>query len=106
MAARIQVPKSVKRGEVFEVRLVIQHAMETGFRFDDVGKRIARNVINVVECKYNGVEVFRASLSSGIAANPYLQFYTRAVDSGELVFDWIDDLEQRGSERASIVVTD
>lgn len=105
MAARIQVPKEMKRGDIFEVRLVIQHPMETGFRFDDVGKRIPRNVITSVECNYNGVEIFSASLSSGISANPYLQFSTRAVDSGELVFTGVDDLAERGTERAALTVT-
>ena len=105
MAARIQVPGEIRRGEIFEVRLVIQHPMETGFRFDDVGRRIPRNVITSVECNYNGVEVFSASLSSGISANPYLQFSTRATEPGELVFSWIDDLGERGSERVALAVS-
>ena len=53
----------------------------------------------------NGVEVFRAEMGSGISANPYLQFYTRAVASGELVFEWADDAGERGSERVKITVT-
>lgn len=105
MAARIQVPKEIRRGEIFDVRLVIQHPMETGFRYDDMGRRIPRNVITSVECSYNGVQVFSASLSSGISANPYLQFPTRAVDSGDLVFRWVDDRGERGSERAALSVS-
>jgi sulfur-oxidizing protein SoxZ len=104
MVARIQIPSQAKRGEVIEVRIVIQHAMETGFRHDDVGHLIKRNVINAFSCRYNGVEVFRADLSSGIAANPYLQFYTVADASGELEFSWMDDEGAQGSERRSIAV--
>jgi sulfur-oxidizing protein SoxZ len=48
--------------------------------------------------------VFRADLSSGIAANPYLQFCTVAEASGDLEFTWVDDEGVRGSERRSIVV--
>jgi sulfur-oxidizing protein SoxZ len=105
MVARVQVPTEVKRGELIPVRVAIQHPMETGFRFDHGGKSIPKNVVNTLVCKYNGVEVFRAEMGSGISANPYLQFYTRALDSGELVFEWIDDVGERGSERASITVT-
>jgi len=105
VAVRIQVPTQIRRGDVFEVRLVILHPMETGFRFNDAGGYIPRNVITSVECKYNGVEVFSASLSSGISANPYLQFPTRAVDSGDLVFRWVDDRGERGSERAALSVS-
>ena len=103
--ARIQVPNQAKRGEVVTVRFAVQHPMETGFRYDNMGRPIPKNVINTLVCRYNGVEVFRAELGSGIAANPYLQFHVRAEASGELVFDWIDDAGERGSERARITVT-
>jgi sulfur-oxidizing protein SoxZ len=95
----------VKRGELVTVRVAIQHPMETGFRFDNMGRSIPKNVINTLTCKYNGVEVFRAELGSGIAANPYLQFYMRAEASGELVFEWMDDAGERGAERAPLTVT-
>ena len=102
--ALIQVPAQAKRGELIAVRVAIQHPMETGFRYDNFGRAIPKNVVNTLTCRYNGVEVFRAEMGSGISANPYLQFYTRATASGELVFEWIDDAGERGTERASITV--
>ena len=103
--SRIQVPKQAKRGELILVRIAIQHPMETGFRFDHGGRPIPKNVVNTLTCRYNGAEVFRAEMGSGISANPYLQFYTRARESGELVFEWIDDAGERGAERVAITVT-
>ena len=105
MTARVQIPKQARRGEVVEVRIAIQHPMETGFRRDDGGRAIPKNVINKLVCRYNGVEVFRAEMGSGISANPYLDFFTVAEASGELVFDWIDDEGKTGSERVRLVVT-
>src|SRR5918999_4088110 len=102
--ARIQVPRQAQRGELVPVRLAIQHPMETGFRYDNMGRAIPKNVINTLVCRYNGEEVFRAEMGSGISANPYLQFYVRAEASGELVFEWIDDAGERGSERAQLNV--
>jgi sulfur-oxidizing protein SoxZ len=104
MEARINIPAKVARNEPFEVRLQIRHPMETGYRTDDTGKAIARNVVRSVTCKYNGDLVFAAQLSSGIAANPYLRFFVTARASGELVFEWIDDAGVRVSERAPVVV--
>jgi len=104
MTARIQLPAQSRRGEVIEGRILIQHDMETGFRFDDVGKPIPRNVINALSCHYNGVEVFRADMSSGIAANPYLQFYTVAEASGDFVFTWVDDEGRQDTERQRLNV--
>ena len=102
--ARIQLPENIRKGDVVEVRVFIQHPMETGFRID-AGKRLPRNAIHSLACRYNGVEVFRATMSPGIAANPYLRFYTRAVDSGELEFWWLDDDDVQGTARAPISVT-
>lgn len=106
MLARVSVPRQARRGEAIEVRIAIQHPMETGFRYDHMGKAIPKNVINTLVARFNGVEVFRAELGSGIAANPYLQFFTVAGESGTIEFSWVDDTGDRGVERATITVTD
>ena len=88
-----------------EVRILVQHPMETGYRFDDRGNPIPRNTIRLLTCRYNGDEVLKVEMSSGIAANPYLQFFTLAVASGELVIDWVDDEGVKGSERQPVTVS-
>ena len=105
MTARIQVPATAKRGEVIAIRIAIQHPMETGFRLDDGGRAIPKNVVNRLVCRYNGVEIFRAEMGSGVSANPLLDFFTVAQESGELVFDWVDDEGKAGSERARLTVS-
>lgn len=103
--SRIQIPREARRGELVEVRILIQHPMETGFRLDANGERVPPNAIHSFACRYNGAEVFRATLSPGIAANPMLRFFIRATDSGELEFWWLDDDEVEGSAKAPLVVT-
>jgi len=102
--ARISIPSRVARGEPFEVRILIRHPMETGYRTDDVGKSIPRNVIRTFTCRYDGTVVFSARLSSGIAANPYLRFFVTATKSGQLAFDWVDDSGARSSDQAAVNV--
>jgi len=102
--ARVQLPPVIRKGDLVEVRVSIQHPMETGFRIE-AGKRMPRNAIHSLACRYNGVEVFRATMSPGIAANPYLKFYTRAMDSGELEFWWLDDEDVEGRASAPITVS-
>jgi sulfur-oxidizing protein SoxZ len=104
MLARVRIPETARRGEVIPVRIAIQHPMETGFRYDNVGQTIAKNVIHTLVVRYNGAEIFRAEMGSGIAANPYLEFHTVAAESGELEFSWADDAGARGAVRASITV--
>ena len=102
--ARISIPKPVPRGEPFEVRIQIRHPMETGYRTDDAGRAIPRNVIRTFVCRYNGETVWSAQLSSGIAANPYLRFFVTARASGELTFEWQDDAGVRGTDRVAVTV--
>jgi sulfur-oxidizing protein SoxZ len=96
MLGRVQVPASVKRGEPFEVRVIAQHPMETGFRRDLQGQAIPVNIVDKVWCTYGGREVFRAELGTGIAANPYLVFFVVARESGPLEVAWSDDRGQQG----------
>lgn len=103
--ARLLVPPRARRGEVVEVRIAIQHPMETGFRMDNNGRVIPKNTISMLVCRYNGVEVFRAEMGSGIAANPYLQFYFVAQDSGNVELSWADDAGAKGAASSAIVVT-
>jgi sulfur-oxidizing protein SoxZ len=102
--ARITVPESVPRGQAFEVRIQIRHPMETGYRADESGRPIPRNVIRELTCRYAGDPVFAARMSSGIAANPYFRFFVTARASGELVFEWLDDDGTRFTERVSLTV--
>lgn len=105
MAARVQIqPNKPKAGDIVEVRIIIGHAMESGLRRDDMGRRVQRNIVNKITCRYLGQEVFRAELGPGIAANPYLTFHTRVSRSGEFLFDWVDDDGERGSERVAVDV--
>lgn len=105
MLARIQLPGKISKGQVVRVGLLIQHPMETGYRTDANGRKVQKNAIRSLSCRYNGVEVFRAEMSPGIAANPFIQFPTVAQASGELVFTWVDDAGNRGSARQAIKVT-
>ena len=104
MIGRLQAPASARRGEPFEVRVLMQHAMETGFRRDLNGQAIPLNIIDKVTCRFAGVEVFSAELGSGIAANPYLAFFVAAQASGELVLEWSDDRGERGRSSAKVEV--
>jgi sulfur-oxidizing protein SoxZ len=103
MAALINVPPKAKRGDIIEIKTLMSHVMETGFRRTATGELIPRNIITSFTCRYNGEEVFRADLFPAIAANPFITFSTIATDSGTFDFHWIGD---RGfAETASAAIT-
>jgi sulfur-oxidizing protein SoxZ len=104
IAPRIRVPRQARRGEVIEIKTLISHPMETGYRRDVQGQLLPRHIIQTFTCTYNGVEVFRADWHPAISANPYLAFYTVATESGRLRFEWIDDQGTRYGAEAEITV--
>ena len=85
------VPKSAARGAVIEVRALIAHPMETGYRVGGDGQRVPRDILRRFTCRYNGEVVFRAELHPAIAANPYLAFPVVASESGTITFTWEGD---------------
>jgi|SRR6516165_2899478 len=100
----INLPQRAKRGEIIEIKTLIAHPMETGYRLGNTGTAIPRDIINRFVCTYNGEEVFRAELFPAIAANPFIAFFTTATESGELAFSWTDDHGQTQTEIRKITV--
>ncbi|MDB5727486.1 MAG: soxZ [Noviherbaspirillum sp.] len=103
--AIINVPATAKRGEVIEIRTLIGHPMETGYRPGSDGQIMARDIIQRFTCRYNGEVIFAAELFPAIAANPYIAFHTTATDSGALTFTWEGDRGFAQTETATIQVT-
>jgi sulfur-oxidizing protein SoxZ len=99
------MPSQAKQGDVIEIKTLISHPMETGYRRDIEGQLIPRQIIHTFTCTYNGAEVFRADWHPAVAANPYLAFHTVATESGQLRFEWVDEAGTVYRAEAEITVT-
>lgn len=87
---RISVPSTAQAGELVEIKTLITHPMETGFRRDNLGNAIPRDILSRFECAFEGDVIFSANLHPGVAANPYLSFFYRVAKAGTLTFTWTD----------------
>ena len=101
---RVRIPKQAKQGEIVQVRTLIQHPMETGFRRDENGKVFPRRIIHEFTCHYAGELAFRAEFFPAVSADPFLAFQLRAVKSGEVVLAWKDDSGEVYTETQRIEV--
>ena len=106
MAARalIHLPSPLRRGDVFEVRALIGHPMETGFRVASDGRVLPRDILRRFECRLDGELLFAADLHPALAANPFIAFWLRAGDSGTLAFVWRGDNSFVHEEDVPLVV--
>ena len=101
--ALINVPARARRGDIVEIKTLMSHIMETGYRHTADGEVVPRDIITSFACRYNGAEIFRADLFPAISANPFITFFTVATESGKFDFEWVGD---RGfSETASATIT-
>jgi sulfur-oxidizing protein SoxZ len=103
-SALINVPARAKRGEIIEIKTLMSHIMETGYRRTAAGELVPRDIITSFGCRYNGVEIFRADLFPAIAANPFITFFTVATESGKFEFNWTGDRGFAETASASIIV--
>jgi sulfur-oxidizing protein SoxZ len=102
---RVAMPDQARRGEIIQIKTLIRHAMETGYRVDSVGKRIPRDIVASLKVTYAGTEIFAMDFTQGVAANPYVAFHTRVVETGELVFTWTDSDGAVETVRKALTVT-
>src|SRR5437867_5530530 len=103
-SALINVPPRARRGEIIEIKTLISHDMETGYRRTQLGAVIPRDIIRRFVCTYNGAEVFSADLHPAISANPFIVFSTVATESGAITFQWTGDNGFSATESAPINV--
>ena len=83
--------KQAKKGELVEVKALVQHIMETGQRRDGNGNVVPRKILNKFVCTVNGKQVFAADFEPAVSAIPYIQFKFKAEESGPVVLTWTDD---------------
>ena len=76
-----------------EVKLLLQHPMETGNRKDPAtGLKIPRNFIRELRCEHKGLEVLSSDWGWGVSRNPFLSFRMTGTRTGDLiVISWVDN---------------
>ena len=96
--SRLTFVGPIRPGSTIEARWIVGHPMETGFRVDDSGRRIQRNVVTQVRVLVDGKLILDLEPGTGMSANPYLAFpLTVPPLGGTVSVEWLDDAGQRGS---------
>ena len=95
MSAKLMT--DVQLGEYVEVKMIVNHPMETGRKKDDFGQLIAAHFIQVLTVTSNGKQVYEAHMGTGIAKNPYLTFRVKGLKVGnKLNVNWVDNQGETG----------
>ncbi len=100
----IKLPEKIAVGDVIEIRVLINHVMETGNRKDASGQIIPRDIVTSLTVTFGKVTVFKAEYGPGISSNPFVAFHLRVPGPGELVFVWEDDAGVQTVERTPLLI--
>ncbi|PPR16266.1 MAG: hypothetical protein CFH33_00826 [Alphaproteobacteria bacterium MarineAlpha9_Bin3] len=104
---RLKVPKTAVVDEIITIKTMAEHVMEPGVRRDpETGVIYPKKIIDAVICRFNGQQIYRSQWFSGVSANPFMSFKMKAVTSGLVEVEWIDDYGQSTYKKAVLVVYD
>ena len=104
MAARRIRIRTRLRDDIVQVRAILSHVMETGFRIDPKSNDIIpANFIKKVEVFHNDLLVMECDWSRAVAKNPYIEFYLSDTKVGdEISISWVDNLHNSARETIKI----
>lgn len=95
MSAPIKIRAQVQ-GETTDVRILMQHPMETGQRKDENGQTVPMNFIQTFTVSLNGKAVVDGQLNTSISRNPLFTFKAQGIKVGDkLSVTWTDNLGER-----------
>ena len=102
MSNPMKIRAAVKDG-VTEVKVLMQHEMETGLRKGADGNLVPAWFISEVKAQYQGRTVLEAQLGTGVSKNPYLLFrFTGGAVGEKVTVSWVDNKGESRSDEAAI----
>lgn len=95
--------RATSKDGVTEVKVLMNHVMETGLRKDSSGELVPAMFITEVTAKLNDKVVMQAQWGQAVARNPYLAFKVKGGKSGDKVsISWKDSSGDARTDEATI----
>jgi sulfur-oxidizing protein SoxZ len=96
--------RATMSGDVADVKVLMNHPMETGLRKDGkTGQLVPAHYITEVNATINGAKVLDGGFGVGVSKNPYLGFKVKGAKAGDkVVVNWVDNTGDKNSAEATI----
>jgi sulfur-oxidizing protein SoxZ len=102
---RLAFAGPLKAGSMVEARWSAAHPMDSGFRVNDAGQKIPRNIIHTVKVLLNDQLILEADLGTAMTSPVYLAFPLQVPAQGGVVrVLWLDDAGQSGETVQRLVI--
>ena len=102
MAEPMKIRATVQ-GDTADVRILIQHPMETGQRKDAKGDLVPAHFIQSVLVTHNGKSVLDAQWSQAISRNPFLGLRVKGAKVGDKIsVTWVDSKGDKRTDEVAV----
>jgi len=102
MGAPIKIRAQIQ-GEITDLRILMQHPMETGQRKDEQGQTLGVHFIQNFTVMHNGKTMIEGQLNTSISKNPLFAFKARGIKVGDkLTVSWIDNSGDKRQDEITV----
>jgi sulfur-oxidizing protein SoxZ len=93
-----------RNGDMADVKMLIFHPMETGYRTSPVtGEIVPKHFIKTLQAKHNGETVLEVQWSRSVSRNPFLHFRLQGAKAGDkITVEWLDNFGETGNGEAVV----
>lgn len=97
--------RAILQGDTTEIRILLQHPMETGLRKDSAtGEKVPAHFITLFTVSAHGKLLVSAQLNTSISRNPLFVFHSKGLKLGDrIVVAWSDNRGAQRSDEATVV---
>jgi len=102
MAEQIKI-RTLTQGDVTDIRILMQHPMETGQRRDERGQALPLHFIQTFTVNINGKPIIDGQLNTSISKNPLFTFKAKGIKAGDkLSVNWTDNTGDKRLDEITI----
>ncbi|UCV12538.1 thiosulfate oxidation carrier complex protein SoxZ [Dechloromonas denitrificans] len=102
MADQIKI-RTLTQGEITDIRVLMQHPMETGQRKDERGQTLALHFIQNFTVNLNGKPLIDGQLNTSVSKNPLFTFKAKGIKAGDkLAVNWTDNTGDKRQDEITV----
>ncbi|QRM19106.1 thiosulfate oxidation carrier complex protein SoxZ [Dechloromonas sp. TW-R-39-2] len=102
MADQIKI-RTLTQGEITDIRVLMQHPMETGQRKDERGQTLPLHFIQNFTVNLNGKPLIDGQLNTSVSKNPLFTFKAKGIKAGDkLTVSWMDNTGDKRQDEITV----
>ncbi len=102
MGEQIKI-RALIQGDTADIRILMQHPMETGLRKDERGQLVPLQFIQTFTVTLNGKPVIDGQLNTSVSKNPLFAFKAKGIKTGDKIgVSWLDNTGDRRQDELTV----